>query len=358
MKTYSRPRRSERTLLQDAATHHAQETEGRNKLVADIAEIDARKAHRRAGYESIHSYCMKEFDLTRKAAFHRIHVARVAWRFPAVLAALEEGRLHVTAVRMLAPKLTTANAEELVAAAAHKTKPEIEQLLAERFPRSEPTPLLLEVLPASQQPATVALGPPSVPEPATGCQRPPGGVEESAPASAPVTLVPSLPPRFPLKVSLRQETHQRIRYAQELLSHQVPSGDVAEVLDLALVELIRSLEKRKFAATDKPRTSRPTKASKGRYVPTEVKRAVWQRDGQQCTFVSETGKRCPARSRLEFDHILEVARGGQSTVENVRLRCRAHNQYTAECRFGMDLMRRKRQQARQAAEDRKRAAPA
>ena len=46
MKTHVFPRRSERALLRDAAAHHAQELEGRNKLVADIAEIDARKVYR------------------------------------------------------------------------------------------------------------------------------------------------------------------------------------------------------------------------------------------------------------------------------------------------------------------------
>jgi hypothetical protein len=40
-------------------------------------------------------------------------------------------------------------------------------------------------------------------------------------------------------------------------------------------------------------------------------------------------------------------------VENIRLRCRAHNQYEAERVFGRDFMRQKRQEARvAAAEDR------
>src|SRR6266516_3829364 len=38
---------------------------------------------------------------------------------------------------LLAPHLTAENAEELLAAAAHRTKAEIELLLARRFPRSE-----------------------------------------------------------------------------------------------------------------------------------------------------------------------------------------------------------------------------
>jgi len=37
-----------------------------------------------------------------------------------------------------------------------------------------------------------------------------------------------------------------------------------------------------------------------------------------------------------------IARGGKSTVENLRLRCRTHNQYEAEIVFGERFMREKR----------------
>ena len=102
------------------------------------------------------------------------------------------------------------------------------------------------------------------------------------------------------------------------------------------------LEKRKYAATDRPR--RPRGCSSTRGIPAEVKRAVRERDGGQCAYVSETGRRCPARV-VEFDHIEPVARGGISTVENVRLLCRAHNQLAAEKAFGVEFMERKRAEA-------------
>src|SRR5206468_4997644 len=82
-----------------------------------------------------------------------------------------------------------------------------------------------------------------------------------------------------------------------------------------------------------------------RHVPAHVKRAVWERDGGQCTFTSDTGRRCPARNRLEFDHADPVARGGTATVQRMRLRCRAHNQYAAECTFGAGFMSEKRREA-------------
>ena len=55
-----------------------------------------------------------------------------------------------------------------------------------------------------------------------------------------------------------------------------------------------------------------------------VKHAVWKRDGGQCTYVGENGHRCTSRKFLEFHHVVPYAMGGEATVENIQLRCRAH----------------------------------
>jgi len=77
----------------------------------------------------------------------------------------------------------------------------------------------------------------------------------------------------------------------------------------------------------------PRPSSKRRYTA-EVTRAVFLRDGKQCTYVSPDGRRCGARRCLELDHIEPVAVGGEATIENLRLRCRAHNQRYARQYFG------------------------
>jgi hypothetical protein len=84
----------------------------------------------------------------------------------------------------------------------------------------------------------------------------------------------------------------------------------------------------------------------GRYVPAAVRREVWLRDGGRCTFVGDSGHRCEARTRLEFDHAEPYARGGPSSTAGLRLRCRAHNQHAAEQAFGAGFMHRRREEAR------------
>jgi 5-methylcytosine-specific restriction endonuclease McrA len=164
-------------------------------------------------------------------------------------------------------------------------------------------------------------------------------------------VVPLAPQRFALQVTIGQGTHNKLRRAKELLAHTVRSEDVAEVLDRALDALIEKLERRRCAATTRPRARRS--AAHARHIPAEVKREVTQRDGGQCTFVSESGHRCEERSGLELDHVIPVARGGEATEANLRLRCRAHNQYAADLAYGRGFMDEKRREAqRQAAEAR------
>jgi hypothetical protein len=70
-------------------------------------------------------------------------------------------------------------------------------------------------------------------------------------------------------------------------------------------------------------------------------REVFARDAGQCTFISLEGRRCSAREFLEVHHHEPFARGGKATVDNLRLSCRAHNQYLAELDYGRGYMREK-----------------
>jgi hypothetical protein len=82
----------------------------------------------------------------------------------------------------------------------------------------------------------------------------------------------------------------------------------------------------------------PVRLPNSRYVPRKVLREVFARDGGQCAFVSPEGQRCSAREFLEVHHHEPFARGGKATVENLRLSCRAHNQFLAELDYGRGYM--------------------
>jgi hypothetical protein len=157
-------------------------------------------------------------------------------------------------------------------------------------------------------------------------------------------VTPLSPNRYGVQATVDEATYDKLRIAHELLGLPFGSGHIAAVLDQALDALIERLERRKFAATPNPRPARA--ATDPRTIPAAVKRAVRARDGGRCTYVGDNGRRCPERSRLEYEHKLPVARGGQSTVGNIRLLCRAHNQLEDERAFGAEFMAHKRAIAR------------
>ena len=65
-----------------------------------------------------------------------------------------------------------------------------------------------------------------------------------------------------------------------------------------------------------------------RYIPSHLRKSIWERDGGQCTYVHhETKRRCASRHLLQIDHIQPFALGGRTEKENLRLLCAGHNQY-------------------------------
>jgi hypothetical protein len=163
-------------------------------------------------------------------------------------------------------------------------------------------------------------------------------------------VAPLAPQRYGIQFTLDQAGHDLLRHVQDLLGRQVAAGNIAEIFVRALRVYAAQLEKQKLAATEQPRPARCPRPG-SRHIPAHVKRAVRERDGGQCTFVSELGRRCEARSGLEWDHIKEFARGGEATVDGIQLRCRAHNQLTAERTFGVEFMREKREATRREREE-------
>src|SRR6266487_6482037 len=137
MRAYALSHLTDCELLRGLHSLVAQDRVTTARLLAHLAECDARRLYLPAAYPSMHAYCVHELRLSEDAAYKRIQAGRVARRFPEIFEALAEGRLHLTAVGLLAPYLTPENATDLMALATHRTKAEIEVLIAERFPRSE-----------------------------------------------------------------------------------------------------------------------------------------------------------------------------------------------------------------------------
>ncbi len=322
---------SDRDLLADLERAVRQERQATAHVIGLLMEVDARKLYARQSCSSLFTYCVHVLHFSEHAAYLRIEAARAARRFPLILDRLTDGSLHLTAVSLVAPHLTAANHLEVLDAAKHKSKRDVEQLVAHLRPQPD-VPAVVRKLP-TPQPIVAAEEPLAVEDPRTD-RRPPAAAGVPLSPSRPPEIKPLAPERFKVQFTVNRETHDKLRQVQDLLTHDIPDGDPAAIFDRALTLLLAQLAKTKFAATDRPRPGH-TVTSTSRHIPAAVKRTVWRRDGGQCAFRGEQG-RCKETGLLEFHHVVPYATGGVTTTENLELRCRTHNVYEAEQQFGRD----------------------
>jgi 5-methylcytosine-specific restriction endonuclease McrA len=335
------------------------------RLLVHLGEVDARGLFREYAYASMFAYCVEELHMSEAEAYLRIQAARLGRQFPLIVQLFANGSLHLTAIKLLGPHLTPDNHVQLLERASGKNKREIELLVATLAPRPDvpsrmrklPSPARVTRVPAPVAPtvhACQAALPSEAPIAARAphaIQVPPFALEAPRPAAS---FTPLRPSRYKLELTAGQALHDKLEQLRNLLRHQVPDGDLATIVELAVDVLVDKTLNKRFAQKPSPRPRKPGSVRLGvrrrtlrsRYIPRAVVREVHRRDAGQCTFVSSDGKRCCERGFLELHHRVPYARGGAPTAENLGLVCRAHNALFAERDFGAGFMRSKLLEAR------------
>jgi hypothetical protein len=291
------------------------------RLLAHLVEVEERRLHLEAACPSMFQFCVRRLGMSEDEACRRIHAARLARRFPDLLVRIERGDLTVSTIALLHDTLTEANYEELVEAAAGKTKAEVRALLAKRSPMPD-VPAAITAIPT--QARIAALGIEKVPAPAAA-----GGPQ----------LAPLSERRHKVQFTASDELRRKLERALDLMRHANAEGDLAVVVERALDLLLLRLEKQRLGKTSRPRP--PREQSDTARASRASRRAVFERDGERCTFADAEGHRCPATTWLELDHVIPRARGGASELGNLRVRCRAHNALYAQQTFGKEHVERK-----------------
>ena len=152
----------------------------------------------------------------------------------------------------------------------------------------------------------------------------------------PATIEPTAPDRFKVQFTATAELREQLERLRDLMRSSVPDGDLAVIIAAAVRDKIATLEAARFAATEHPRKSleETDTTPSSRHVPAAVRRGVHERDGQQCAYRDEQGRRCSARGWLEYHHRRPYGLGGEHSVANVALLCRAHNAMLAAVDYG------------------------
>lgn len=109
---------------------------------------------------------------------------------------------------------------------------------------------------------------------------------------------------------VKEETKKKLDTVRHLKAHSCPDNDslLTKMCDEVSKLWDPTLIKR-----------HATGSTETRFIPKMVQAEVWRRDRGECT-------KCKSTYALELDHIKPYAMGGKSTVDNLRLLCRACNQ--------------------------------
>jgi hypothetical protein len=232
--------------------------------------------------------------------------------------------------------------------ATHRSKREIEELVAELQPRPD-VPASVRKLPArftpEPRPDEVGiLGAERLPvaESVEKGELRPDEVERPAVARAmpPAPIQPLAPKRYKVQFTASVEFREKLQRLQAFL----PDADLAEIIEEAVTEKLERLEARRFGRARTPRQTlaKSDTSASSRYIPAAARRVVHERDGGRCAFVDSRGRRCTARERLEFHHCQPFGLQGDHSPENLQLLCRAHNAHLAEGDYGKERMARYR----------------
>ena len=310
------------------------------------------------------------------------------------------GRLHLSNISMISRHLTRENSGRLISWAQNETQRGLEKKLALEFPLPARRDTIRPVVYLAQGDQSTVhdranlqgnlqgnvqknLQPNvheniSTDDDIRGEEK--GHDNENFKAEEPVFLFAAESSKPAMGARLHVTLNPEAAAALEFLVQSMPGKSISDILSLAVGEL----RKRRELPGGKSSSWRPSQgqsqppsesklsgvipnvataipvespAMANRYIPAALRREVAQRDGHRCRYVASDyncpdgskkkgaaitldaisgPRRCDALHHLEFDHLIPRAFGGQNTLANLRLLCRAHNNLAAK-----DLMGKK-----------------
>ena len=187
-------------------------------LVAHIGEVEHRRLFVRYA-SSMYVYCTEVLHLSESESYLRIAAARAARKHPMLLEMLRDGRLHLSGIERLAPHLTEANREKLLARAAGRTKRKIEELVAEIAPKPD-VPSTMRKLPERLEKTKAKATPVLQLDGVATRPRSPSAVR-------PAVVEPLAPARYKVEFTASTELRDKLERLRVLMRSSNPEADLS-----------------------------------------------------------------------------------------------------------------------------------
>ncbi len=311
---------SNNELVLEAEKEIKRERESTLKIIKLFQEISARKIYLERGYPSFYEMVTQHFGYCAGSAMRRINAMKLVKEMPQFEEKIESGELSLSVAADVQSFLYqeakierpySLNAKiELVETCLGKSRREVEEEFARRNPEKEK--------------------------------------RETQHAIS--------HDRLRVSFSISKELNEKLNHLKDLLGHVDPSMTTEALLDrlceLGLEQYDQRRKAERAAVRKEKRMKEPQQSkaanpgtqstsfdmdatstsaaevARSRYIKVHESLQV-ENDGQGCTFVSESGRRCRSKRFLQLDHIELFARGGANEAANLRWMCGMHNRARA-----------------------------
>ena len=326
---------SDEELLNRTKTLVAEEKLKTQEVLDHLEEIEYRKLYLAKGYSSLLEYCVKELKYSESSAHRRISAMRLIRVIPEAKEKLESGSVNLSTLSQLHGFLKREEKEktytkdmrlDLLGKIEGKSQDQCER----EFVKISPIEISFR--------------------------------EKEKPLTEEFTQMTFV---------ATKELKAKFELLRNLLAHKNSNPTMAELIemsvDMALKELnpITKKSSQRVSTPDASLNSDPTEektkdssfafgpaqieerasnstsstvlhcatkpVKSSRYIPALIRQYVWKRDQGCCQYVDkETGKICQSTFAIQIDHIHPFSLGGSNEAANLRLLCRAHNNWRTQ----------------------------
>ncbi len=294
--------------------------------LAQLAEIQRKKAYEDAGYSTMFAYCLGDLGYSEGNTCRRLRAVEAVDKYPELFSLIKDGSITICALSVIAKHLTAENRADVLKRIERKSVRDVARIVAELAPLPDTRDLIRSVSIPRQEIPVELIRP--VPELIAAPPSAPPPIVESPAQESPRAqkIMPRAPGRVYFGFTGSEDLERVVDRCREVLSRKYPAGRLEDIF----LELGRSYLEANDLELLPPSKQRPPREKKTRYIPRWVKSKVYRRDGGRCVNLSVEGRRCDSRRDLEYDHVIPWSRGGSSDdPENIRLLCRAHNALAA-----------------------------
>ena len=302
----------DKTLLLEIEKLCKEERQILTVILHHLREIERRKLYASLKYSSLFEYAVKELGHSEDQAYRRISAMKILREIPEIEEKINSGELQLSHLGMAN---TFFNKEK--------------QYAQKEFSKNEKLEFLDKLSNKTAKDAEKII--------LSHCTYP----AQFRPERERIISEEMVEINFVAKNQLKEKIYK----LKCLLAHKSPHLSTAELIDQLCDLGLEKWGKGAYAALIKNNFHAQVQSSADTHSPQNemrtsqnqstswesLKKIIWRRDKGQC-------QNCGSSYALEVDHILPKAKGGEDTINNLRLLCRSCNQRAAIQHFGLNKM--------------------